>query len=79
MQNVLYDFHSGTALRCNLVSIMDNSTDDYKIQSFDLDTQMLLKTALKGKHVTVVLSLSYRNFRIITCCKHLQYFSKSYL
>ena len=40
---------------------MDNSTDDYKIQSFDLDTQMLLKTALKGKHVTVVLSLIYRN------------------
>ncbi|XP_068435254.1 MIF4G domain-containing protein B-like isoform X1 [Clinocottus analis] len=26
---------------------MENPTDDYKIQSFDLDTQMLLKTALK--------------------------------
>ncbi|KAG7505171.1 hypothetical protein JOB18_025231 [Solea senegalensis] len=26
---------------------MENSTEDYKIQSFDLDTQMLLKTALK--------------------------------
>nr|XP_019958435.1 PREDICTED: MIF4G domain-containing protein [Paralichthys olivaceus]XP_019958436.1 PREDICTED: MIF4G domain-containing protein [Paralichthys olivaceus] len=26
---------------------MENSTDDYRIQSFDLDTQMLLKTALK--------------------------------
>ncbi|KAG7243599.1 hypothetical protein INR49_011156 [Caranx melampygus] len=26
---------------------MDNSTDDYRIQSFDLDTQILLKTALK--------------------------------
>ncbi|XP_034395996.1 MIF4G domain-containing protein B-like isoform X1 [Cyclopterus lumpus] len=26
---------------------MENTTDDYKIQSFDLDTQMLLKTALK--------------------------------
>lgn len=30
-----------------LPSIMENSTDDYRIQSFDLDTQMLLKTALK--------------------------------
>lgn len=27
--------------------MMENSTDDYKIQSFDQDTQMLLKTALK--------------------------------
>ncbi|XP_056262174.1 MIF4G domain-containing protein B-like [Pseudoliparis swirei] len=26
---------------------MENTADDYKIQSFDLDTQMLLKTALK--------------------------------
>ncbi|KAJ0001457.1 hypothetical protein NQD34_006477 [Periophthalmus magnuspinnatus] len=26
---------------------MENSTEEYKIQSFDLDTQMLLKTALK--------------------------------
>uniref|UniRef100_A0A1A7XWZ0 MIF4G domain containing n=1 Tax=Iconisemion striatum TaxID=60296 RepID=A0A1A7XWZ0_9TELE len=26
---------------------MENSTDDYKIQSFDLETQTLLKTALK--------------------------------
>ncbi|XP_019958435.2 MIF4G domain-containing protein B [Paralichthys olivaceus] len=26
---------------------MENSTDDYRIQSFDLDTQILLKTALK--------------------------------
>ncbi|KAM6966283.1 MIF4G domain-containing protein B [Tautogolabrus adspersus] len=26
---------------------MENSSDDYRIQSFDLDTQMLLKTALK--------------------------------
>ncbi|KAM9843806.1 MIF4G domain-containing protein B isoform 1-T1 [Aulostomus maculatus] len=26
---------------------MENSTEDYKIQSFDLETQMLLKTALK--------------------------------
>lgn len=26
---------------------MENSTDDYKIQSFDQDTQVLLKTALK--------------------------------
>ncbi|KAG8007024.1 MIF4G domain-containing protein B [Nibea albiflora] len=27
--------------------MMENSTDDYRIQSFDLDTQLLLKTALK--------------------------------
>ncbi|XP_020491870.1 MIF4G domain-containing protein B [Labrus bergylta] len=26
---------------------MENSSDDYRIQAFDLDTQMLLKTALK--------------------------------
>ncbi|RVE69445.1 hypothetical protein OJAV_G00077860 [Oryzias javanicus] len=28
-------------------AVMDNSTDEYRIQSFDPDTQMLLKTALK--------------------------------
>uniref|UniRef100_A0A3Q3GYK4 MIF4G domain containing b n=1 Tax=Labrus bergylta TaxID=56723 RepID=A0A3Q3GYK4_9LABR len=27
--------------------LMENSSDDYRIQAFDLDTQMLLKTALK--------------------------------
>lgn len=31
---------------------MGSSSDDYRIQSFDMDTQMLLKTALKGRHVT---------------------------
>lgn len=36
-------------LRCNLASFrMESSADDYRIQSFDMDTQMLLKTALKG-------------------------------
>lgn len=40
---------------------MDNSADDYRIQSFDLDTQMLLKTALKGQHVLI-----YRNFNIMS-------------
>lgn len=34
---------------------MESSPDDYRIQSFDMDTQMLLKTALKGQHVTVVI------------------------
>lgn len=33
---------------------MESSPDDYRIQSFDMDTQMLLKTALKGQQVTVV-------------------------
>lgn len=28
---------------------MENSTEDYRIQSFDQDTQVLLKTALKGQ------------------------------
>lgn len=31
---------------------MESPTEDYKIQSFDQDTQMLLKTALKGQHVS---------------------------
>lgn len=31
-----------------LLSIMENSAEDSRIQSFDLDTQVLLKTALKG-------------------------------
>lgn len=36
-------------LRRNLASFrMESSADDYRIQSFDMDTQMLLKTALKG-------------------------------
>lgn len=30
-----------------LPSVMENTADDYRIQSFDLDTQMLLKRALK--------------------------------
>ncbi|XP_067334609.1 MIF4G domain-containing protein B-like isoform X1 [Channa argus] len=30
-----------------VIFIMENSTEDYRIQSFDLDTQALLKTALK--------------------------------
>lgn len=28
---------------------MENSKEDYKIQSLDLETQKLLKTALKGQ------------------------------
>jgi len=39
---------------------MENTADDYKIQSFDLDTQMLLKTALKGERVTFFLLLTVR-------------------
>lgn len=31
---------------------MENSAEDYRIQSFDLDTQRLLKTALKGQPLT---------------------------
>ncbi len=63
------DLRSVTALRCTLVSsIMENSTDDYRIQSFDLDTQMLLKTALKGWHATEIFSLTYKNFSVIKCC-----------
>ncbi|XP_053706855.1 MIF4G domain-containing protein B isoform X1 [Synchiropus splendidus] len=43
---------------------MENSKEDYKIQSFDQDTQMLLKTALKG-WLAVVLSflLSLTSFQ----------------
>lgn len=33
---------------------MESPTEDYKIQSFDQDTQMLLKTALKGQHGSTV-------------------------
>lgn len=33
---------------------MENSTEDSRIQSFDLDTQVLLKTALKGQQFTVL-------------------------
>ncbi|XP_041862894.1 MIF4G domain-containing protein B isoform X2 [Melanotaenia boesemani] len=36
-----------TAEPHKLPSIMDNSTEDYRIQSFDVETQILLKTALK--------------------------------
>lgn len=38
-----------------LPHIMENSAEDYRIQSFDQDTQMLLKTALKGKVFTLLL------------------------
>lgn len=34
---------------------MESSSDDYRIQVFDMDTQMLLKTALKGQHFTPTL------------------------
>lgn len=37
---------------------MESPTEDYKIQSFDQDTQMLLKTALKGQHVSTVAALA---------------------
>lgn len=33
---------------------MENSTDYSRIQSFDLDTQVLLKTALKGQQFTLL-------------------------
>lgn len=33
---------------------MENSTEDSRIQSFDLGTQLLLKTALKGQQVILL-------------------------
>lgn len=46
---------------------MESPADDYRIQSFDLDTQMLLKTALKGQQVTVLLFQSQNQIHVPKC------------
>ena len=52
VSKLLSTFCCPSVPRCDRASTMENSTDDYRIQSFDLDTQMLLKTALKGQRAT---------------------------
>lgn len=47
-----------------LPSVMENSTEEYRIQSFDLDTQILLKTALKGQYLNVLQSVSISKYSI---------------
>lgn len=44
---------------------MESSSDFYRIQSFDMDTQMLLKTALKGRQV---LSSLLETQCHVSCC-----------
>ncbi len=59
VQDICYCFHSKTDLMCLKVGYwlensnrMENSSkEEYKIQSFDLETQQLLKTALKGHYL----------------------------
>lgn len=55
-------------------SRMENSSDDYRIQSFDMDTQMLLKTALKGYHPR-----PFKNSMPGCCCCYFGHFKIHFL